>query len=114
MVPVILESPYAGTPDVVELNLAYLRDAMHDCLMRGEAPFASHGLYTQPGVLDDRNEVERKLGIAAGFAWRVVAAKTVVYCDRGVTPGMIKGIQHALDKGHTVEMRSLVKWRTSP
>lgn len=39
---VVVESPYAGD---VERNLRYLRAAMADCLARGEAPFASHGLY---------------------------------------------------------------------
>ncbi len=51
---VIIESPFAASNGYsVEENLAYLRAAMRDCLKRGEAPFASHGLYTQPGVLDD-------------------------------------------------------------
>lgn len=44
---VIIESPFAG--DVVR-NLRYLRACMRDCLRRGEAPYASHALYTQPGV----------------------------------------------------------------
>ena len=42
MVLVLLESPYAG---YVERNLAYARACMRDCLLRGEAPFASHLLY---------------------------------------------------------------------
>ncbi len=45
---VILESPYAGH---VDANVAYARMAMHDSLLRGEAPIASHLLYTQPDVL---------------------------------------------------------------
>ena len=48
---VILESPYAGD---IERNVAYARAAMRDSLLRGEAPIASHLLYTQPGVLDDQ------------------------------------------------------------
>ena len=67
---VIIESPYAGN---VPLNLLYLRACMRDCLSRGEAPFASHALYTQPGVLDDGDPAERAHGIEAGFAWRAVA-----------------------------------------
>lgn len=47
---VIVESPYAGD---IERNVAYARACIADCLKRGEAPFASHLLYTQPGVLDD-------------------------------------------------------------
>ena len=47
---VLLESPYAGD---IEANLSYARACMRDCFERGEAPFASHLLYTQMGVLDD-------------------------------------------------------------
>lgn len=104
MMLVIIESPYAGE---VEANLTYLRRCMRDCLLRGEAPFASHGLYTQPGVLDDSNSEDREHGIRAGFAWRNVAAKTVVYTDRGTTPGMQRGIRHAQQVGQPVEFRQL-------
>lgn len=101
---VVIESPYAGK---VETNLRYLRAAMADCLRRGEAPFASHGLYTQPGMLDDDKPDERKLGIEAGFAWRSVADATIVYADLGITPGMAAGIEHAERDGRTVEYRRL-------
>lgn len=84
-VRVIIESPYAGD---VERNLRYLRACMRDSLLRGEAPFASHGLYTQLGVLDDLNPEERKLGINAGFAWRSSAELVVFYLDLGWSPGM--------------------------
>ncbi len=108
MITVILESPYgAPTDEEVRENERYARACMHDCLQRGEAPYASHLLYTQPGVLDDRNREERKLGIDAGFAWRAKAEKTVVYMDRGISPGMRSGIDHALQLGHDVEYRSL-------
>ena len=97
-VPVIVESPYAGDTDLeVERNLAYLRACMRDCLQRGEAPFASHGLYTQPGVLRDGVPAERELGIRSGFAWRRRAARTVVYTDLGLSPGMLLGIDDARD-----------------
>lgn len=104
MTPVILETPYAGD---VEANLAYLRACMRDCLLRGEAPFASHGLYTQPGVLDDTIPEERERGIRAGFAWRSLGARTVVYTDRGISKGMAYGIEHAVWNGAAVEYRSL-------
>jgi hypothetical protein len=54
---VVVESPYAGN---IERNLRYLRACMADCLRRGEAPFASHGLYTQPGVLRDELPKDRQ------------------------------------------------------
>ncbi len=104
MIHVIIESPYAGD---VEGNLTYLRACLRDSLLRGEAPIASHGLYTQPGVLDDTVPEERALGMNAGFAWRCRAAKTVVYTDRGISGGMRLGIEVAHDLGHPIEYREL-------
>ncbi len=101
---VIIESPYAGD---VPKNEAYARAAMADCLARGEAPYASHLLYTQPGVLDDTKPEERKKGMAAGFAWRAACTATVVYMDLGVSRGMEAGIESASEHGHTVEFRRL-------
>ena len=103
---VILESPYAGD---LERNLAYARLCMHDCLMRDEAPFASHLLYTQANVLDDNLANERELGIQAGFLWRQVAEKTVVYVDLGISRGMQYGIEHAEKSGFPIEYRKLPK-----
>ena len=104
MIPVILESPYSSD---VERNLRYLRAAMADCLKRGEAPFASHGLYTQPGVLDDTKPEGRKLGMTAGFTWIMRSSYTVVYVDLGITPGMGMGIDLAMNAGHNVIERRL-------
>jgi hypothetical protein len=101
---VILESPYAGD---VHANVAYARAALRDCLLRGEAPIASHLLYTQPGVLDDLAPDERTLGINAGLVWGGLAEATVVYTDRGISRGMQYGISRAEDEGRPVEYRSL-------
>lgn len=106
MIPVILESPYSGD---VERNKRYARACMRDCISRGESPYASHMLLTQPGVLDDNNPEERELGINAGFTWRCVAQKTVVYIDLGISNGMKSGIDHAMLMGHLVEYRSVLK-----
>lgn len=101
---VILESPFAGD---VEANISYGRRCMADCLSRNEAPFASHLLYTQDGVLDDTLSHERERGIMAGFAWGEVADKVVVYTDRGISSGMQLGIDGAVKKGLPVEYRTL-------
>ena len=101
---VIVESPYAD--DVIP-NVEYARAAMRDCLLRGEAPFASHLLYTQPDVLRDEDPAERTQGIEAGFAFREVAAVTAVYVDRGVSAGMWLGIEHSRTRGCPVEYRTL-------
>jgi hypothetical protein len=101
---VILESPYAGE---VDENLRYGRACVHDSLLRGEAPIASHLLYTRPGILDDAVPEERRLGIEAGLAWGCVAQLTAVYVDRGVSPGMEYGISRAIADGREVTFREL-------
>lgn len=101
---VIVESPYAGD---VEANVEYARKAIADCLTRGEAPFASHLLYTQPGVLDDTVPEERAKGIAAGLRIAEKADATVVYVDRGFSRGMLEGLRHAEEHGREIEYRSL-------
>lgn len=101
---VIVESPFAGD---IERNQSYARLCLRDCFNRGEAPFASHLLYTQPLVLDDGDPAQRSLGIAAGFVWAAVADKTVVYSDLGISPGMEQGIAAAMNVGRPIEHRSL-------
>ena len=101
---VIIESPYAGD---IEANIKYARAAMWDCLNRGEAPWASHLLYTQAGVLDDSDPAQRARGIEAGLLWGKHAEATVVYTDRGLSAGMRQGIQRAIAEGRPVEYRTL-------
>lgn len=101
---VVVESPYAGD---IEKNMRYVRACMRDCILRGEAPYASHALYTQEGVLRDEVSEERAAGIAAGFAFRAGTKKTVVYTDLGYSRGMKFGIAHAEEIGHPVEYRTL-------
>lgn len=89
---VIIESPYAGD---IATHETYARRALADSLARGEAPIASHLLYTQPGVLDDTNPEERQQGIEAGLAWGDLAYLTAVYMDYGISSGMKYGIERA-------------------
>ena len=103
---VIIESPFKGnTPAEEAENIVYARKAMRDSLYRGEAPFASHLLY--PQMLDDADEDERRMGIEAGLLIGRSADRTVVYTDRGISPGMKQGIKRAEDEGRPVEYRSL-------
>lgn len=108
---VIVESPYAGN---VDANVAYARAAVRDCVLRGEAPIASHLLFTQPGILADDQPDERKLGIAAGLAWVAVADATVAYTDLGVSYGMQQGIIAAIGALIPVEYRSLPEFAAVP
>lgn len=88
---VIIESPFAAPkPETQEKYIAYARAAMRDSIMRGEAPIASHLLYTQEGVLNDLIPEERRLGISCGFWWGKHAELVVFYGDYGMSPGMEK------------------------
>jgi hypothetical protein len=105
---VLLESPLAGE---VEENRRYARACMRDCLLRfDEAPFASHLLYDQPGLLDDLVPDERALGIEAGLRWGEAAEATVVYIDRGISNGMRHGIARAEKLGRPVVYRTLPEY----
>lgn len=99
---VVIESPYAGD---VEANLDYGRRCMLDCLQRGEAPMASHLLYTQ--CLDDLDNEDRRLGMQAGWEWFDAVDACVVYIDNGISIGMRDGIEAASQCDVKIEFREL-------
>lgn len=102
---VVVESPYAGD---VEGNVAYAKEAIKDCLRRGEAPIASHLLFTQPGILDDLIPEERSLGISSGLAWYRVCDKVVFYTDRGFSSGMSGALELCEKLGLHFEYREIL------
>lgn len=104
MRPVVLESPYAGD---IEQNTFYARRAVRDCLLRGDAPIASHLLFPQPGILDEDIEAERNWGISAGHVWIPLASALVIYQDYGVSKGMNWGMAVARKAGVPVEYRNI-------
>jgi len=105
---VILESPYAAkTQEGINVNVAYARRCLRDCLARNEAAIASHLLYTQPDVLRDEISEERLRGILAGLAWIEKADAMVVYNDLGISPGMKNAIAVAIAHDVPVEYRKL-------
>jgi hypothetical protein len=98
MQKVCIESPYrpsssevtsyAGTYTRYELarqNLVYARLALRDSLRRGEAPIASHLLYTQVWGEDTES---RNAGIRAGIEWAHRADRVVLYEHLGESEGM--------------------------
>ena len=105
MIRVILESPYAGD---IERNIAYARMCVKHSLTLGEAPIASHLLYTQDGILNDDIEHERNLGIDAGLAWKEVAQKHVFYVDYGWSKGMKYAYEYATKNKIPVEVRAIL------
>jgi hypothetical protein len=108
MLRVVIESPYRGkTDEETAENVAYAKACVMDSLGRGEAPYASHLFFTQPGLLDDTVPDERAWGIDAGLAWGRSADVVAVYVDRGVSEGMRKGIDAARARAAKVEFRLL-------
>ena len=109
---VVIETPYRGNGyKDLEINIRYARACMRDCLLRGELPFASHLLYTQEGILNDRHPLERTQGINAGLEWAKAAKFTIVYEDRGYSAGMEAGIRAAKEAGRPVIYRRLAGWK---
>ena len=109
----MIETPFKhekGDALALKRVLRYLRAALRDCLMRGEAPFASHAIYTQPGVLDDHVPEQRVHGMEAGFEWGDRADARVVYTDLGVSKGMQMAIDRSLERGQEVEIRQVPGW----
>lgn len=104
MIRVIIESPYAGD---IEKNIKYARLCVRDSLSRGEAPIASHLLYTQDGILDDDIEKERQWGIDAGLIWKEVAEKHIFYIDYGYSDGMLCAKNYATKNNILIEERKL-------
>ena len=110
----IIESPYAGNSRCCIIaffqrlaNRRYARQCVRDSLSCGESSIASHLLYTQPGILRDEIPEELQQGIDAGLAWHGVAEASVVYVDRGISPGMTFGIKAAAAAKIPVEYRTL-------
>lgn len=112
---VILESPYRGhgkTEGEVRArtmnNVDYARLCLRNSIHRGEAPIASHLLYTQPTVLDDRIEAERNLGIECGLAWLSGADYSIFYTDLGWSGGMLNALHnYNLKQNYPFVIRSL-------
>ena len=100
---VIIESPFAGG----FANVKYARECVLDSLHRGESPYASHLLYTQKGLLNDEIPEQRKLGIGAADNWLKVADHIAVYCDQGITRGMVIGIVKAARLAKPIHLRWL-------
>lgn len=94
---VMIESPFEGGTEREADNVGYAKRCMNDALRRGEAPYLSHLLY--PGTLDDTIPEQRERGITAGHAIAARMDAWIFYLDRGVTRGMLQGIDAAVAAG---------------
>ena len=110
---VLIESPYAApTFEQTQEHVRYTRLAIRDALYKGEAPLASHVLYTQQNVTDDTIEAERNLGIDAGIAWYAKSQGCRVYTDCGLSNGVKYGIKRAKKDNIQIEFRTVTGWHS--
>jgi len=114
---VIVESPYGSrNPAIIRRNARYVCACLRDCFLRGEIPFASHGIYTLPGVLRDEIPVELAMGIEAGFVIGEIfgpKALRAFYLDYGISHGMDLAVAEATRLGQTLQRRWLgTDWDT--
>lgn len=100
----IIESPFAGD---IEGNITYARACVKDSILRNEVPFASHLIYTQPGILDDSDPKQRLLGVTTGHMLYYTARLCAVYTDLGISQGMKDGILVAQSLNVPIEYRTL-------
>jgi hypothetical protein len=102
---VAIESPFKPSADEIKKydgrfseaellrqNLIYARLALKNSMNRGEAPFASHLLYTQ--VWDETPEL-RDAGIKAGLELYTRVDGIALYVDLGRSAGMRNAEKHA-------------------
>jgi len=106
---VMIESPYwSKNKEQLKQNIEYAKKCLLDSLNRGEAPFASHLLYTRV-LKNDAITKHRYMGLSAAFAWAKKADLVAVYIDLGFTAGINKGIQNAQKNKIPIEYRRLNK-----
>lgn len=79
--------------ELLRQNLVYARFALLNSLKRGEAPFASHLLYTQVWA---ENKELREAGIKAGVEYHHRTDMVALYVDLGVSGGMKLAEDNAL------------------
>lgn len=89
---VIIESPYSNGAQEsnVEGAVEYAKDACLHSIHAGEAPLASHLLYTQ--FLNDNCAVARGIGIDCGLAYADLARTIAFYIDQGISRGMFNAL----------------------
>lgn len=122
---VVVESPLKGivpasipswlAPFIERVERERNRHYAFACIRRelenGRAPYASHALFDQPGLLDDASPGEREMGIQAGQDWSAAGDYRLVFQDRGTSTGMQYGIMRAREHNQDFFCRKLLGYR---
>lgn len=103
---VILVTPFMNEdPAMAEKMKRYGKRATRDSILKNEAPLASHLFYYS--VLNDRDPIERDIGLQSQLSWLKVADLVVVYVDFGITPAMKVAINNAQLLVKRIEYRTI-------
>ena len=102
MTPVILEMP---SNNETSSHTDYVKQAFSDSISKGEAPLNFDSIYE--GVLDRTNPAHNLILKKMKEAWSLVAKKTILYVDEGVTVEMLDGITDAAARGREIEIRKI-------
>lgn len=103
---VILITPFmAEDPALAEKMKRYAKRATKDSLNKNEAPLASHLFYYS--VLNEKDPIERDIGLQAQLSWIRVADLVAVYVDFSITPAMKVAINNAKLLQKKIEYRTI-------
>lgn len=107
MLMVTIESPFRATErHSREENIHFARACCRFAIDQKYAPFASHLLYTQDGILDDDEKDQRDLGIEMGLMWGARASE-IWFCVREgekISEGMMKAMNFYKYIGKPIQM----------
>jgi hypothetical protein len=103
---VILITPFmAEDPSIAEKMKRYAARATRDSINKHEAPLASHLFFYS--VLNEKDPIERDIGLQSQLSWLRVADIIAVYVDFSITPGMKVAINNAKLLQKKIEFRTI-------
>jgi hypothetical protein len=103
---VILVTPFMSEdPSLAQKMSRYAMRATRDSVLKHEAPLASNLFYYS--VLNDKDPIERDIGLHAQLSWLRVADLVAVYVDFGITPAMKVAINNATLLVKKIEYRTI-------
>lgn len=97
---VMIESPFwSNDPEIRKVYSRYLDRCLLDSVLRGEAPIASHAIYTR--IFVEFDEYDGRPGRDIGLECRDAIAESIPcvrYVDFGISSGMRRPGVYLLDR----------------
>lgn len=114
MKTITIESPFANELEYERIeNLLYVNAVARKVVLEDSSvsPLFFHSFYTQ--FLHDDNPEERMKGLNMSFVYHAMAEESLVAVDRGISSGMWKGIEAAIEKGRPFKFYTMCQ-KNSP